>query len=141
MRTGGPIDGRRLFFRSLAREAMVLCEEVGGRRHVKFEDLPKLPPGEIATLVPQICPGVQIVREGDRVSARMPGATESVALFPSDQANQAAFDRFNGQNSIARVAAEVSIVMSWPRQQSLDHVKGLFFRLVRLRVCAPANKD
>lgn len=67
MKPGNSIDGRRLFFRYVARESVVRFEELGGRRYVKFDDLPKLPPEEIAALVPQICPGVQIVAEDGQV--------------------------------------------------------------------------
>jgi hypothetical protein len=134
-----PEDGRRLFFRYLARETVVFVEELGGRRHIKFDDLFKLPPEAIAALIPQICPGVQIVPEDGQVSARLPGASEAVALFPSDEANLAVFNRFNGVNTVGQVASELSAAMEWPQERSFEHVKRLFFRLVRLRVCVPAN--
>jgi hypothetical protein len=139
MKPGNPIDGRRLFFRYAARETAVWLEELGGRRHVKFDDLAKLPPEEIAALVPKICPGVQIVPEDGRVSARLPGASEVVALFQSDDANLAVFNGFNGQNTIGKVAGELSAAMAWPQERSLAHVKQMFMRLLRLRVCVPAN--
>ena len=139
MKPGKPIDGRRLFFRYAARETAVWFEELRGRRHVKFDDLAKLPPEEIAALVPQICPGVRIVPGDGQVSARLPGASEAVVLFLSDEANLAVFNGFNGRNSIKKVAGELSAAMAWPREIAMEHVKHLFFRLLRLRVCVPAT--
>jgi hypothetical protein len=139
MRPDKPIDDRRFFFRQLARETVVWFEELGGRPGVKLTDLPSLPPEAIAALVPQICPGVQIVPEELQVSARLPGAGEMVALFPSTEANLLVFNGFNGMNTIDKVACDLSAATQWSRERSLEHVKEMFFRLVRLRVCAPAN--
>ena len=139
MKPGDPTAGRRRFFTHAARETVVWFEEVGGHRHVKFSDLPKLPPEEIAALVPQVRPGVRIVPEGGQVSACLPGASEAVALFRTDEANLAVFNRFNGQNSIGKVAGEVSAALAWPPERSLAHVKGLFFHLLNLGVCVPSN--
>ena len=94
----------------------------------------------IAALIPQICPGVRIVPEDGQVSARLPGASEVVALFRSDDASLAVFNGFNGQNTIGKVAGELSAAMGWPPERSLEHVKHLFFRLLRMRVCVPANQ-
>lgn len=134
-----PIEDRRLFFRYLARETVVWFEELRGKPNFSLADLPKLPPEAIAVLVPKICAGVQIVPEKDQVLARLPGASENVALFPCDEANLAVFNRFNGEKTIGQVAGELSAAMAWTQERSLEHVKGLFFRLVGLRVCAPAN--
>ena len=139
MKPGKPIDDRRLFFRYLARETVVFVEELGGNRHVKFGDLFKLPPEAIAALIPRICPGVQILPEKDRVLARLPGANEAVALFRTEEANLAVFNRFNGEKTIGQVASEVGAVMGWPEERSMEHVKRLFFHLVVLRVSVPAN--
>jgi hypothetical protein len=139
MRSGKPIDDRRLFFRYLARETVVWCEELRGKPNVRLADLPKLQPEAIAALVPRVCPGVQIVPEKGQVSARLPGASEMVALFPPDEAHLAVFNRFNGENSIGKVAGELSAAMGWPQERSLEYVKRLFFRLVHLRVCVPSN--
>lgn len=139
MRPVKPIDDRRLFFRNFARETMAWFEELGGKPNVKLADLPDLPPEALAALIPRILPGVQIIPEKEQVSARLPGASETVVLFPCDEANLAIFNRFNGENSIGKVVAELSVAMKWPQERSLAHVKHLFFRLVRLRVCAPAN--
>lgn len=141
MKPEDPIDGRRRFFRAAARETVVWFEELRGRRHIKFDDLYQLPPEAIAALIPRICPGVQIAPAEGQVTARLEGSGEAVALFPMDEANLAVFNRFNGQNTIGQVAGELSAAMGWPQEHSLERVKDLFFRLLRLRVCAPANAD
>jgi len=139
MRPGKPVENRRLFFRYMARETVVFVEELCGKPHVTFAELFKLPPEAVSALIPRVCPGVQIVPTEGQVLARLPQASEAVALFGSDEANLAVFNRFNGENTVGQVAMELSAVMAWPQERSFEHVKGLFFRLVRLRVCAPAN--
>jgi hypothetical protein len=132
-------DNRRLFFRYLARETVAWFEEFGGKPNVNLADLPKLPPEALAALIPRMLPGIEIIPGKDQVSARLPGAAEPVVLFPANDANLAVFNRFNGVNTIGSVAAELSAALSWPPEQSLGNVKRLFFRLVSLRVCVPAN--
>jgi len=132
-------DQRRLFFRYLARETVVWFEELLGKPNMELADLPKLPPEAIAALIPRVCPGVEIIPEEGRVSARLPGATEIVVLFPNGEANLLVFNRFNGENTIGQVAGDLSSALAWPRERSFAHVKDLFFRLVRLRVCLPSN--
>jgi len=141
MKPGDPVGPRRAFFRCAARETVVWFEELRGRRHVKFDDLLKLPPEAIAAIVPGICPGVRIIPAEGHVLAQLEGASDAVDLFPSDEANLAVFNRFNGRNTIGQVVTELSAVMEWPPERSLEHVKGLFFRLLWLRVCAPTNAD
>ncbi len=139
MKQPKPIDDRRLFFRNFARETMAWFEELGGKPNVKLAELPDLPPEALAALIPRIIPGVRIIPEKEQVSAQLAGASEIVALFPCVEANLAIFNRFNGENNIGKVVAELSAETGWPRERSLEHVRRLFFRLVRLRVCAPAN--
>jgi hypothetical protein len=134
-----PMDERRLFFRYLARETVVWFEELCGKPNVQLADLPKLPPESIAALIPRVCPGVEIVPEDGRVAARLPGASEVVALFASEEANLFVFNRFNGEKTIGQIASELSAAMTWPEERSIGYVKELFFRLVRLRVCVPVN--
>ena len=55
------------------------------------------------------------------------------------EANLAVFNRFNGVNTVGQVASELSAAMGWSQERSFEHVKRLFFRLVRLRVSVPAN--
>jgi hypothetical protein len=132
-------DQRRLFFRYLARETVVWFEELLGKPNMQLSDLPKLPPEAIAALIPRVCPGVEIIPEEGQVSARLPGASESVVLFPNEEANLLVFNRFNGENTLGQVAGELGAALAWPRERSFAHVKELFFRLVRLKVCLPAN--
>ena len=134
-----PLDQRRLFFRYLARETVVWFEELLGKPNMQLSDLPKLPPEAIAALIPRVCPGVWIIPGEGRVSARLPGASENVLLFPDEETNLFVFNRFNGENTIGQVAGELSAALAWPRERSDAHVKNLFFHLVRLKVCLPAN--
>ena len=130
---------RRLFFRYFARETVVWFEDLLGKPNLQLSDLPNLPPEAIAALIPRVCPGVAIIPEEGQVSARLPGATENVLLFPNVEANLFVFNRFNGENTIGQVAGELSAALAWPRERSIAQVKNLFFRLVRLKICLPAN--
>ena len=133
-----PID-RRLYFRHLARDTVVWFEELLGKPQVELADLPKLPAETLALLIPQICPGTEILPEATRVCARLSGAAETVALFSSREESLLVFNRFNGRESLGSIADELSAAMNWPRERAFAYATGLFFRLVALRVCVPSN--
>lgn len=139
MKPAAPAAHRRFFFRDLARQTVVFAEELRGTPHVTFDELFKLQPEKIGARIPRICPGVRIVPEEGQVLGRLPDAKEAVAPLRTAGENLAVFNRFNGQNTAGQVVREASAAMVWSEERSFDRVKGLFFRLVRLRVCVPAN--
>lgn len=131
---------RRLFFRYMARETLVWCEEMCGVRHIRLSDIPKFPPQAFAALIPRVCPGVEIVPQAGRVCARLPGAKDTVTLFPaSDDACLAVFNRFNGRNTLGQAASSLAGAMGWSAAESMSRVRALFLRLLALRVCVPCN--
>jgi len=131
---------RRLYFRYLARDTLVWFEELLGRPNVALSDLPKLPDATLATLLPIISPGVEILPEERQVCARPPRGAEIVPLFSKSDATLFVFNRFNGQQTLGAIASELSVAMDWPPERSFAYVKGFFFRLVARRVCVPCNK-
>ena len=88
--------GRRAFFRWLARESAVKFDELRGRPQLRLNDLPLLPPGQVAGLKPGIAPEVEIIPTDRCVLARVPGRAEPAVLFPLHSGHLAIFNRFNG---------------------------------------------
>jgi len=137
-RSKEPID-RRLCFRYFARDTMAWVEEVFGKPQVQLTDLPTLPAEVLGELIPQVCPGVRILPQETRVCGRLEGANETLTLFSRNNANLFVFNRFNGQQTLGAIARELGAEMNWPCDRAFVYVRGLFFRLVGLRVCVPAN--
>jgi hypothetical protein len=132
-------DGRRLFFEQFAGEVIAWIEELGGTPHFKLADLGELPQSSLASLIPQVCADAEIIADSEKAYARNPGSSSPDWMFDFDERNTFIFNRFNGRNSIGRVAEELSAAMSLDLEESYDHVRELFLRLVRLRVCMPRN--
>lgn len=131
--------GRRSFFRHMARETVVWFEELGGHRHILLSEVAKYPPATLSVLMPRISPGVQILAEQGRVSARLPGQEQALPLFPTEGADLFVFNRFNGQTELGKIAAELGAEMGWPAERSFSFVRERFLKLLMLRVCVPAN--
>jgi hypothetical protein len=131
---------RRLFFRFMARETLVWCEELCGVRHVRLSDVAGFPPHVFASLIPKVCPGVEILPEAARVCARLPGAKDAIPLFSTaDQASLAVFNSFNGETALGKIAGDLAGSMAWTAAESAARVRELFLKLLELRVCAPCN--
>jgi hypothetical protein len=132
-------QGRRGFFKRFAGEAIAWLEELSGIRHYKLADLWDVSEESLSTLEPLISPGVDILLESGKVFCRTPANASLEFLFDADEENLFVFNRFNGSNSVGRIASELSISMKWSPEQSYAHVRGLFLKLIRLRVCIPKN--
>jgi hypothetical protein len=131
---------RRHFFRDMARETLVWCEEMCGMRHMKLSDIPNLPPQAFEALMPRVRPEVVIAPEDGQVRARVPGVKEAVLLFAAaDASTLAMFNAFNGHQTVAQIARKLEGEMGWTPEQSMANVRALFLRLLELRVCVPGN--
>ena len=130
---------RRRFFRLFVRETLVCLEEVAGIRHFKITDLWELSRSELSQMIPQICPGIEILPDGNKVSGRKPGNKEVLPLFDAADAELFVFNRFNGVNTIGQIAEELSADMGFEPEESYARVRTLFLHLARLRVCLPSN--
>jgi|GEM_PF-833962 len=130
---------RRRFFRYMARETVVWFEELCGRPHVRISDVAKLPPERLRGVVPRIRPGVQIIPEQGRVCARLAEQAEMVEVLRTGEAELFVFNRFNGQKRLEEIAQELGAAMSWPPERSFAFVREFFLRLLRMRICVPAQ--
>jgi hypothetical protein len=133
------IAGRRGFFRLFARESVVALDELRGRPQLRLADLPQLPDATLEQIAPAILEGVTVIPEEQRITARPPACQQAIVLFARDPVPVFIFNRFNGRSTLAQISKELSAQQQWPQEQSFAAVKALFFRLVRLRVCVPAN--
>jgi len=125
--------------KQIARDGVVLFEEMHGRPQLALADLPALPDEAIAQLVPSIRVGVEIFLSDGVVHARLPDRDTPVVVFHPTSVATLIFNGFNGERSLGELARELSVATSWPAEQSLAAVKDLFLDLVRLGVCVPGN--
>ncbi len=135
-----PSLGRRRFFRWLARESVFQAEEMRGVLQRKIEDIPALPPAELASIVPGIVDGVRILPRDSEVWAAPAGnGREAVKLFGDDRAALSLFNQFNGRTTIGAAAARLGEIMDWPAERSFGVTRAFFLHLVRIGVCVPVN--
>jgi hypothetical protein len=130
---------RRRFFRQFARESLVWLDELKGKPQCKTMELWELSSSELSQLIPQVCSGVEILPDDNRVCGRIPENEAVLPLFDSTDAELFVFNRFNGVNSIGQIAGEMSATMGFDPEESYARVRTLFLHLVRLRVCMPSN--
>jgi len=128
---------RRTFFRWMVRQGLLAFEEMRGRPQMRLSDLPDLPLAEIAAMQPAVLADVTIFTTGDFVFARLTGAVDAIALFSISSPELTIFNRFNGMNTLAHVAADWSNESGRPAEEAFLDVRNLFLRMTHLGVCAP----
>ena len=131
--------GRRRFFKQLARESLTFVDEIRGIPQCRLSDLHKLPDDVVLKLVPQVCPGVQILVEDGQVRARIPGREALKGLFSLEDPALEIFNQFNGMNTIAQVAENLAQLHGPGVDEMLPRVRALFFRLAQQSICVPGN--
>jgi hypothetical protein len=62
-----------------------------------------------------------------------------VLLCEGDEASVLILAQFDGQNSLACIARRLALALGWERSRAFAFTRGFFLRLVKLRVCVPAN--
>jgi len=130
---------RRDFFRSVLGDVAAFADELAGRPQFQISELWSLPDDALAKIIPAVHPQAEILVGADHVAARVPQNTEPVFLFGQEPTEAFVFNRFNGMTPIAEIADEVVGGFGETPERAFAIVKGLFLRLVRLRVCVPAN--
>ena len=134
------IVDRRRFFKQFIGETVALIDEMQGKPQCKLVDLWEFSNQELAVIVPQVCPGVEIVPADGMICARLPENEGLLTLFASSEENVSIFNGFNGVNSIGRIAGELSVRTGFDMEESYARVRGLFLKTVSLQVCIPGNE-
>ncbi len=120
----------------------MLLDEARGRPQRRLSELDGLSPGELKRIKPVAVAGVRLKFEGGWLLAATSadGQTRELgAVMECSPANLAAFNAFNGEQSLDEVAAGLARAMSWEPEAAYVHTRNLFLGLVRRGVCAPAN--
>jgi len=133
------MEARRRFFKQFAGETIAWFEEIQGKPQYRLMDIGQIPDAQLAEMVPQIRPDVEIVPQKERICARLRGNAALINLFPANHTDLFLFNHFNGVNSIGRIAGELSIGMGLSKEESFVLVRAFFLRMVRLSVCIPRN--
>lgn len=128
---------RRGLLQALAHEVVVLGDQRRGAPTARIADLGEWPDEQIAELVAEVVPGCVIsVRDGF-VWGRPPRAERPRRLFPLDSPAVAAFNLFNGSNTLGAVGRRLAESLGWEPARGLAYVRGLFLCLGLAGVCQP----
>jgi hypothetical protein len=138
-RPSGPAVTRRSLFLALAREAQVLAGTLRGGQGFSLANLVRLPDEQLARLIPAVSPACTIVVGDDAVWAERAGSGEAVRLFSLEVENTAAFNLFNGENTLGDAATLLAEQLAWDRPRAFAHLRALFLSLARQMVCLPTN--
>jgi hypothetical protein len=130
---------RRDLLRALVREAQVAAGTIRGKHGFTLVSLSTLPDDQLACLVPAVSPAYTIDLGDDCVWARPTGGGQPIRLFSLDIENTAAFNLFNGQNTLGDAGRLLAAQLGWDQPRAFAHVRALFLDLVRHMVCLPSN--
>ena len=128
---------RRGLLSALATELGAYNKKVDGVPTLKTSDLGLLPQETFEQLKPLVVKGCQIRLQKGMVWATPPAAMEALVLFPVDAPALAAFNLFNGKTPIKTICAALAEKTGWPPEKARAYTRGLFLKLVSLRVCEP----
>jgi hypothetical protein len=128
---------RRGLLAGLFTELKAFNEKVEGKPTLKISDLGLLPEEEFAQLKPVLVKGCKIKLQKNQVWATPPAALEPVLLFPVDAPALDAFNLFNGKNTIEQIVCALIEKTGWADEKAQVYTRGLFLKLVTLRVCEP----
>ena len=128
---------RRGLLSAMISEVKAYNKKVDGAPTLKMSDLGLLPEDEFGMLKPMVVPGCKIKLEDKKVWATPPAAREPLLLFPVEAPALTAFNHFNGQTTIGQICQALSEKTDWPEQKSRAYTRGLFLKLVSMRVCVP----
>lgn len=131
--------GTTLFFTSIINESLHFIEELRGVRQFRLSDLQNYPTDKLNLIVPIIKEGVRVSMQDNQVVAVSESSSDVVELFEVNDENTFVFNRFNGENSIGRIAFELREVFDLPRDPAFERVRKLFLHLVHLGICIPNN--
>jgi hypothetical protein len=128
---------RRALLRSVLTELHAFSEKVDGKPTLKLADLASLPDEDLARIRPIKAPDCTIRLRDQWVWAQPAGAAGPVALFPVDSPALAAFNLLNGNHDLQQVCQALIDQTHWPAERCWAYTRGLFLKLVSLRVCVP----
>ena len=130
-------SSRRRFWSDLITAMQIAVGESQGGRAYSLADLGKWSDSQLASIVPVILPGTQILVQNSFVWGRSPKGSQPLQLFPLESPALAVYNRFNGQTRLSDNARCLELETGWEAQRCFAYVRGLFLWLVLARVCAP----
>ncbi len=128
---------RRGFLSAVVTELKVFNKKADGVLTLKTADLGLLSEEDFNQLKPMVVPGCKIKLKDQMVWATPPAAMEPLVLFPVDAPALTAFNHFNGSNTIAQIRALLIEKTGWVEEKAQAYCRGLFLKLVSMRVCVP----
>ncbi len=133
---------RRQFFPMLVQELIVNVQQVRqGKPAYTLENLGDLPDDKLAVIRPMISPLYRIrVVDGQVCSQFKDDADAPVRPhFPTTPEYLAAFNRFNGRQSLQEIAGAVAAEFVWETDAAFRFTRDLFLALAAQGVVVPQN--
>jgi len=131
---------RRQFLPALLREVLVTLGMLRGGQGARLADLSHLPDEQLAHLRPIVNPACAITVDEDQVWARHKKTGTAVRLFAVEEADKlTAFNRFDGEHTLAEVGALLAEERGWDQAQGFALARDLFLELAGRLVCLPRD--
>ncbi len=128
---------RRGLLRAMMAEVHALSDKVDGKPVLKLSDLAALSDEDLENIRPIKNPECKIRLRDQLVYATPPNAIEDIVLFPVACPALQAFNLFDGRHTLAEVSKYLLEETDWEDEKAWAYTRGLFLKLVNLRVCVP----
>jgi hypothetical protein len=126
-----PLQPRRQFFRSFARDLLGMADEVRGRPQMRLDELATLSDADLSNLRPALNAAFRL--DGGRI---VEGATEICVL---DDIGRYIAGRFDGRRTLIAIANDVASAFTLDPQAALRAVRHVFLSLAKPMICIPSN--
>ncbi len=128
---------RRGFLSAIVTELKAFNKKADGQLTLKTADLGLLSEEEFDQLKPLVVHGCKIKLKDKMVWATPPAGMQPLVLFPVEAPALTAFNHFNGINTIAQIRVLLVEKTGWAEEKARAYCRGLFLKLVSMRVCVP----
>ncbi|MFQ5611368.1 MAG: hypothetical protein ACE5H9_04465 [Anaerolineae bacterium] len=133
------VCNRRNFFKALLKEMVVVIKTVQGGQSFRLAELGRLSDDQLARVIPTMNPDYEIHLEQGGLRARHKQSGQEFKGFMLDEEKQLVFNLFNGQNTLAEIAWQLSQDLGWEKARAFACARELFLALVDHLLCQPGN--
>jgi len=120
-------------------EGLVLAQEALGRGRVRLSELSELPDERLGLLRPSLRPGWRLRVRSERAVALHADGREVVVCEAPGDSDRLALLGLGPRRTLAGLARDLSRHLELPWPAAFSTVRSHFLRLVRLRICVPAD--
>ena len=130
---------RRSFLKSILVEAIHFREEIGGIQQFRLSEIRDLPDEKLSCSIPMLVGGHQFFIDEDGVKICRNGNEDALHIFPLEPSIVIILRTFDGKVSLGEIGCQLAEKMGWEKEQGFARAKEVFFSLIDIAVCVPAN--